>query len=325
MANLSITTMCNRDCAYCFSKLPINEFKSPLEMEMEFFLSILDFLELNKISQVRLLGGEPTLHPLFNSFVEVSLARGFRVLIFSNGFMPDSVISYLVETPVDRVVILINSTGFPKYSPKEKKKLTMVFQRLGKRAFLGCNIDNPGIQLNFLLELIKEYNLFPLVRLGLAHPCIDRQNKFLHPRYYIEIGEKITEFAFNAHAFEVKIELDCGFVPCMFPEEAFHLLEKKEIGLQCGPIPDILPDGRIISCYPLASLHYETFSKNQIAEELKDKFEECLKQFKCFGIFRECSICVWKQEGKCLGGCIANAMRRMHHSDFEFFMPKNSK
>ena len=75
MANLAITTVCNQHCAYCFTvdhlgddlrsdgssgKQPAAQFLS-----MDAFESRLEFLHRSGIEQVRLLGGEPTLHPQF--------------------------------------------------------------------------------------------------------------------------------------------------------------------------------------------------------------------------------------------------------------------
>ena len=87
MANLSITNVCNRRCVYCFA----NDSKSELGktyMEEGVYDAALNYLQRSGIKQVRLLGGEPTLHPAFISMVNKALERDFTICLFTNGLMP---------------------------------------------------------------------------------------------------------------------------------------------------------------------------------------------------------------------------------------------
>ena len=51
----------------------------------------------------------------------------------------------------------------------------------------------------------------------------------------------------------------------MFPEGALDEMgiTSAEMGQRCTPIMDILSDGQIISCYPLADHHTETIPENE--------------------------------------------------------------
>lgn len=131
MANIAITTACNRDCAYCFGRG--GRQAGAANMSRETFAQALDFLERSGIGQARLLGGEPTMHPQFREFAEMALARGFRLLIFSNGLMPESVLRYLESLPPERVALLIN------VSPRDIRQ-DPAFRRLGSRVTPGFTI-----------------------------------------------------------------------------------------------------------------------------------------------------------------------------------------
>ena len=325
MANLSITSECNQHCRYCFARETLRGIASDAAcMTLATFRRALDFLERSGIDQVRLLGGEPTLHPDFPELVQNALARGFRVLVFSNGYMPEVALQCLEKTPAERTSVLINVSTSENALPQQQQLAAL--QRLGSRVLAGLNIDSPSVQFDFLLDLIERYQLAPEIRLGLAHPCVSAQNHFLHPRYYAAVGKRILDFAEKACSQGVTLEFDCGFTPCMFPPEAFEILGKSvaEIGQRCNPILDILSDGQVIACYPLASLHQEPLPDDQDASWLRTRFEERLKPYRTVGIFRECSECLLKKNGQCTGGCLAAAMQRWRHQAFKLCLPSRT-
>ena len=86
MANLCITSLCNRSCSrYCFAGL--NVMRRPdqaAHMDWTVFCTALDFIQRSTIDSVRILGGEPTLHPQFERMVEEVFSRGLKLTLFSN-------------------------------------------------------------------------------------------------------------------------------------------------------------------------------------------------------------------------------------------------
>ena len=132
MANLSLTTECNRHCRYCFAR-PVfrSQVTNAKHMPPEIFERALDFLKRSNIDQVRLLGGEPTLHPQFPQFVEKVKEHGLRLLVFSNGFIPEQALRCLEKTPVEQTTILINVAIPDPSHPVRHKRQTGVFRRLG--------------------------------------------------------------------------------------------------------------------------------------------------------------------------------------------------
>jgi hypothetical protein len=305
MANLCITTSCNRDCSYCFAAGERR--RGPFYMTSGTFDIALDFLLRSGIDQARLLGGEPTLHPGFVQLAESALRRGLRLLVFSNGLMPERALRWLEHSSQDAVALLINATRADH--PRQLDTL----RRLGNRVSLGFNILTPAFQPEFLLELIGKYGLYPRIRFGLAHPCMDGSNASIHPRRYAAVGSRLMDFSVKAHDAGVELEFDCGFVPCMFPPGSMEALGDRaaDIGPRCSPVLDLQPDGMFGSCFPLSEIHQEVLRDQDTAGDLRSRFEARLAGLRRLGIFPECTACELRASNKCVGGCLAAAMQRL--------------
>ena len=304
MANLSVTTVCNRDCAYCFAGVVRRSGVG--HMSVGTFERALDFLTRSGIEEARLLGGEPTLHPQFPRLGDMALERGLRVRVFSNGMMPESALQWLEKQAPDRVTVLINISA----GDAERDG---VFARLRERVTLGFNIYTPAFDPAFLLDAIGQHGLSPRIRFGLAHPTAEGSNRFLHPRQYQEVGRRLAGFLEAARAVGVEPSFDCGFVPCMFPPGFLESLgtAAADIGVCCSPVLDILPDAQVVSCFPLAALAREAMPDGETADALRCRFTTRLSGYRRLGIFRECAACEVRASGRCVGGCLAASMQRL--------------
>ena len=165
---------------YCFARDAFNGGSfTQGHISLDTFERALDFLERSEIDQVRLLGGEPTLHPQFEQLIRRVMERGMNLLIFSNGQMPDNARQCLTETPGDRVRILVNltsgrSSGCWEADGHQKKTMAA----LGQNIMPGINICRPDVVLDGLLDLIDHYHLLPSIRIGLAQPNMSRSNQY---------------------------------------------------------------------------------------------------------------------------------------------------
>lgn len=315
VTNISATSLCNRSCDYCFAG-PVSD--GPGHMEADIFEQALGHVGRSGLKQVRLLGGEPTIHPRFSEFLDAIEDRGLSLLLFSNGLMPRKAIERLGRFPGERLSILLN-THCPDTQPeRETKRFRLVCRELGSRIMLGRNVHGPNVALDFMLPLIGEFGLLPEIRVGLAHPRFGAENVFLHPRHYRHAGGRLGAFARLAKSRGVKIEFDCGFVPCMFAEDDLRMFaEWGEIpGKRCNPLPDFLPDGRFIPCYPLADAISMNCHENSTNDGVQAFFGKKLESFRRAGIFKQCQICELRQENICNGGCLAVAMTRLRHIPF---------
>lgn len=324
LANLSITLDCNRSCSYCFARgVEVRE----RTMRRATFLDALDFLSRSGIPEVRLLGGEPTLHPDFLWFVERSIENGFKPVLFSNGLLSARTAADLQRFRSTDVQIVINVNDPDSQSIKETQAQRDTWSRLAAFCMLGFNIHKPNTSLDFLVDLTEKFELRRSIRLGLAHPRLDGSNDYLLPKNYPQVGERIHDFYGKARQRGIRVEFDCGFVPCMFPAALLKTLIA-DVGTfvsGCGPIPDILPDGTVTHCYPLASVSRCSLDKKNVSAGLKRKLEYPLQLYRKLGIYQECLQCPLKKGGVCGGGCLSAAMQRLRSASNGVSSPLSTK
>lgn len=324
MANISLTSTCNRTCSYCFAREALETHGSgPGHMPVDRVEQALAFLVRSRVSEARLLGGEPTLHPAFDRIVDRALELGLRLLVFSGGLIPERALRRLEAVPEAALSVLLNVASPATGRPHEVARQQEVFRRLGSKVVLGITIDSPAIDLSLLLQLIDEYGLGRTVRLGLAQPVLSGSNSHLHPRHYREVGRRVTEFGLRAKERGVRLDFDCGWVPCMFPDGALDALglTSAEVGLRCSPLLDLLPDGRVISCYPLAAQGAEPLVENRDAGWMRSRFSKRQEVDRVFTLYRECEDCRWRGRGECLGGCVSASLERVRQRGFSVAVP----
>ena len=310
MANLSITNVCNKQCVYCFANDAKDEYGKSY-MSDEVYEKALDYLNRSGIKQVRLLGGEPTLHHNFINFVQKALKRNFEIMLFTNGLISNKVLDFLADIPENNLSILLNTIHPNENNLQGMKHQQKVMAVLGKTIIAGVNIYSAAQELNYLLEYVNKYNLRKEIRIGISHSVLSQNNVYLHPKEYHRIGYNIAMFKIEAKKIGVTLGFDCGFVPCMFPKEYYDLLseELKKAGTACHPIIDMLSDGTFISCYPLNNFKKIKFDDKIHAEDLMQSFDKALLPYKNVGIYPHCTSCnLFKH--RCNGGCMSFRIQR---------------
>ena len=276
---------------------------------------LMDFVSASGAGEVSLLGGEPTLHPDFPEILRMALARGFDVLVFSNGIMPASALDAILSAPAQHCRVMLNLNIGAQIPPEQEHAAAS----LGKRAFVGINIHRPDLPLAQAAEFVKTFGLRRVIRLGLAQPRLDRRNRWFYPKDYRRVGGEIEDFLEKFGPEGFRIDLDCGFVPCMFTAQGMELLQMSagEIGNRCGAIPDLMPDMTSVHCFPLAELDQLPVEGSALLSRLRKLHEQRVAPYRQVGIFRECASCAFRRAGDCGGGCIAAAMLRANRRTLE--------
>jgi MoaA/NifB/PqqE/SkfB family radical SAM enzyme len=324
MANLAISAVCNLNCPYCFTR---DHLEGTVDgsgfVEIESFRAWLDFLDRSQIDQVRLLGGEPTLHPQFSELIALCRACDKSIMVFSNGLIPSRAMDCLEELSAAECTVLVNVNEPALDGERLHRQRHATIQRLGERVLVGFNIYRADCQLEFLLAMIAEAGCQRVIRLGMAQPCLSGANQYIQPNQYRFIGAKIVQFARLAANAGIILDFDCGFVRCMFSTEDLEVLTSLAtgIGWRCNPILDIDITGRVIHCYPLSQLGSLPLSPETDAATLRSTFESFTRHYRQAGVFQECSTCPMKRSGTCTGGCLAATIRRFHHEPFSLIVP----
>ena len=76
-----VTEKCNANCSNCFNM----KSRTNNEIKVETFNKLCLYLKQNGITKVKLLGGEPTMHPAFEDIIKISQQNFKHVGIFTNG------------------------------------------------------------------------------------------------------------------------------------------------------------------------------------------------------------------------------------------------
>jgi radical SAM protein with 4Fe4S-binding SPASM domain len=331
VANLAITAVCNQHCAYCFTADYLAQLRGTDSEEGRAFLDPasfekqLDFLARSNIDEVRLLGGEPTLHPDFVALVERARAVSKEITVFSNGLMPPEAVACLAALSTQECTVVVNLNE-PHNNGNDSvySRQLDTMRRLGERAMPGFNIYRTDFRPEFLLDLVAASGCQPVIRLGMAQPCLSGANVYLHPNQYRTVAVKIVRFARMAATTGVKLDFDCGFVRCMFSDADLEALKKASanVGWRCSPILDVDLEGNVFHCYPLAGLARLPLTAEVDSSTLKQAFESRTRAYRQAGVFPECTSCPFKAANECSGGCLAATIRRFRHTPFRATVPR---
>ena len=335
MANLIISEVCNFHCPYCFSSTSSiiranhkGDGKQTNFIDIIEFQKRLEFLHLSHIDEIRLIGGEPTLHPQFREILALAASRQKRVVVFSHGIVSQTVLKCLHSYSPELLTVLVNMNAvrradvFPDLDAARREN---VINRLGNRALLGYTIDRVDFEIDSLIPLVIKNRCIAKIRLGLAHPVLVGTNQFLHPKQYTAVGNKITNFVVDAAAQGIKVEFDCGFVRCMFSNQDIDRLQKVgiELGWRCNPIMDISLDDQIYHCFPLAIKYKIPFNYTLTANHFRAILIDETSPYRQTGIYKECSTCPFKRSSECAGGCLSTTIRRFARANQHLVVQMN--
>jgi MoaA/NifB/PqqE/SkfB family radical SAM enzyme len=314
MTNLILTHLCNQKCSFCFTDF-ISCRTSQQLVDLASFKKMLNLLRISNFPQIRLLGGEPTLHPQFPQILEIASKEEKPIVIFSNGIMTDQALQSIKSIGTADLIVLLNiNVYFMNLSiPSFTNQIRNVLIQLGEKCQLGYTIQNAEIPFSSMQNLIKEFNLSKSIRFGLAQPT-GRNNQFLSPRHYPFIGKKMIDAMENTQDNYTTFELDCGFVRCMFPDHPAQLFPPNGdfFTSHCSPIIDMDIDGSAVPCFPLSEEVRMTNAISQNRSEITQFFQDKLAKVQGIGIYPECGQCAYLKNQECNGGCLAAVLKRFH-------------
>jgi len=308
MANLILTSKCQRNCPYCFAP------KKGEELNWNNFYKIAEFLSREpKMPYMNFLGGEPTLHPDYLDFLKFAVSEKFIVNTFTNGIIEESLLREIEElgsrTNWANFNFLINVNDAELRTEKEEVALDRTLKALHKASSIGYNIHDVDCDLNFLLDMMLKYRTQPTLRLGIAHPNKDKTNKFLTFEDCRKVRKAIVDITNKRRVMEANLVFDCGFPLCMFSEEdigKLYLSPTTGINFGCRPAVDIFPDLTVAPCYPFVDERVNLLDFKNYAE-LDEYLSKALASKNC--ILEMCDKC-WFLGRLCSGGCKAHRINK---------------
>ena len=294
--NILLTTACNLDCSYCFAE-SLKGAAGQQEMtlrELEWLL-----LQLNPdIDEVRLMGGEPTLHSRYPEVMRLANDSGFIVTVFTNGTQ-----AVLRQTaPNLPYQVLLNLNDWTSYDEGQQTEILNNLAALGEKVSLGTTVTQPDFDLSTHRRLIREYSLKPVIRLGLAQPVIGGKNVYLPDRDLAAAHAAIAEWASKLAADGIRLNFDCGFMRCHFDDDQIEQLIRAGTILRfdCSPALDVGPGLKAWRCFAFSkgpALNLRKFTDFRAASAWFERRDRYL------GPQRE--SCSRHQSGWCQGGWLA--------------------
>ena len=315
MANLIISNICNANCDFCFASSFLHDRENHSKqkfMPLEEIRSYADLFDQAGIHDIRLLGGEPTLHPAFAEIIAFAKANSKHITIFTNGCLSEPALAALENLSPDECAIIMNMNA--KISQEQIRNREKTLIRLGNKVISGYTITQPIFSLDSLIQTILDYNLQRVVRLGLSQPIFQKQNTALHPKQLPAAGHCLAQQSFAAFQHGIQFEPDCGFVRCMFSEEDFRILLENNFHYVscCSPVIDICSEGVFLHCFALSDKFYEKYDEPMGIHEIREKLIERTNPWRMSGIYPECGICLYKKNGECSGGCLSMILNRFN-------------
>lgn len=325
MANLVITSKCNLHCSFCFARDHLRDnTRENSFLSIENFIDFLDYISDSGMDEVRLIGGEPTLHPQFARLLELAYQRFSKVVIFSNGMINETALSVLEAVSPEKITVMINTSAHSDLPQKSELEYRFsVMKRLGRRAMAGYTIASKDFECDFLISLIHDTGCRTSLRIGLAQPVLDGRNVFISQYDYPMIGDRIAEFALKASVEGIRVEMDCGFVRCMFNRASYDMLREANalIVSNCNPVLDIDLDGSVSHCFPMGNRYSTSIHAGKRTDDLRAIFSDEVRAYRSAGIYPECTSCVFRQRQECSGGCLALTIQRFQPANFRLVLP----
>ncbi len=321
MANLLLTERCVRSCPYCFAKKQMDGPSQDGVLSWEDFMYTVDFFNLAGHRHLSLLGGEPTLHPDFTGFLQYLFLRGFDATVFTSAIVSRELLAHLMDflagkNPATARLNFVCNVNHPSISPEaEIRRQEDFFDKAGPYCMLSFNIFEADFDLGFAVDYITRYRLKKHIRIGLTHPILGEENRFIDASQMKEVALRLVSHATLLHKEGITLGIDCGFPMCMFDDEGLgklYKISRQPLRFSCESAIDIGTNLDVWPCFPLSG--YEKRSLYDFASlgELTDYYSSMMRRVRneLHGIFDECGTCPHSASGICAGGCTSYVLRK---------------
>lgn len=333
MANIMITEGCNLRCPYCFANKFVNRVGKN-NITQDAFNRALDFiLRDGSHRHVGIIGGEPTIHPLFDDLMKTAILdeRAESVVLYTNGILLDEHWDVVCH-PKTRLLINCNSptnTGKRCFERMVANIRTLVEDKLAKdRTTLGINMFGVDFEYGYMHKLLSRFG-FDRVRVSVVVPNSAELCSVPPLDYFRQIKPRVLDFFCELLHDGIVPFFDCNKIPsCLVTDEDVSRIKSTigDLALQsriektnlmkvdvgCRPVIDIRPDLTAVRCFGLSETTLERISDYKGIKELENHYIACVDAFACNTIHSEaCRMCRLRTVLKCSGGCLAYKTRQI--------------
>lgn len=259
--NLILTSRCNKNCGYCFAK--------DIGLEDMSLEQVEKTLDDHEGMTLRMLGGEPTMHPQFRDMLLMAVRKERHVHVFSNLLFDDSVRESIQEAGDHTVVrVLANATCLNCQPGRLEKWLANWNALVGRVTIMRPGLTLvPGKDYVSYLDMLLGKIKTPDVRVSLAMPTRDEHLGDTR------IGDQLLKLKEVCERHGSTMTLDCMVYPCMFREPHPELTRTK-----CEQIPaDIFADFSVSYCFPTRKKLTTSYGPGML-DELRKLYDELMAE-----------------------------------------------
>lgn len=317
--NILLNNYCNLSCSYCFANDVMSHDSSSITVEN--LDKILNFQKNNNIRNVRLLGGEPTLHPLFKYILAKIVHDPFfdRIRIFSNLMFEKDILSYIKEMArYKKILILPNCNERIVIGDRKYEKMLYNLKELAADNIIdtvGINIYSPNMDYKYIYDIADAYDI-DTVRWVLTIPNAAIDKDFDVKLHFKKFANLLINFANDSVLYKKKLSMDCSSLPiCAFADSeirdmlyAVPTMFEKPV---CESVIDVRPNLDVIRCFGLSGYYKTNLNNHRSLDSLIADLDSNTKDIKDALLFDECKDCiVYNRNNNQSCGCLAYKINR---------------
>lgn len=220
---LMLTTVCNRSCEFCFKQ---HNYPRASWMTEGNFGTFVRWALNSKVSHIKVCGGEPTLHPMFDAMVKSLKTTEMRIEVITNLTGRDEAI-----TALEGVKLLVNATALEALSDSARLKFETNLEKVAAQnnyIALSFTLYRESQSIEPLIEYCKRYSINK-VRLDFSRPSILRRDTIsVSTEQAPHFKPKMLEITRQLKAHSIAYGFDCPVLPSLFTEQ-----ERVEMNASC--------------------------------------------------------------------------------------------
>lgn len=328
MPHIMLTYRCNLHCSYCFANEFVNRDKTDITLRN--FVKAVSFITRTGETNIGLIGGEPLLHPGFQTFMELLTAnpKVKSVTLYTNGLLMDR---YLPQITDAKVTTLVNCNSPKAIGEKAfanmRQNLDLLFFEKGmtERIGLGINLYSDDMDYSYMLDLLQRYNKHE-VRISLTVPDFSKCSETNSLEHFRKRKRFLMEFIRNMDSIQVVPYYDCNVPPyCIWDAEEKKWLEEyvaryseiktnlTDYHSKCFPPIDILPDLHAVRCFGMSDFMKVPIGDFRNVSDLTSYFlNEIDSSAYRLPACEECGDCYEQKTSHCITGCMGFKASRIH-------------
>lgn len=297
--NILLNNYCNLNCEYCFANEVLEEDRK--NMTKEDFIWLLNFLKRSNTPNIRLIGGEPTLHPQFIELILEATSKKYtnHVHVFSNGTF-NANIGYFLMCLASKVgVSILLNYNHPDIIGEKFNDIILShlseFQKSNVYITLGINFYKPNQDYHYLINAAKSYGIRD-IRWSVVVPNSDEKKQ--NPKeYFNQFIPLLKGFLRDCALLDLDPHVDCNNIPlCLFDDDTLRWLclvagENNTRVSTCNPVIDVTPNMEALRCF-IMNKYRVPIKDFYNLEELNKHFREKVdSKFDGVKLFDACADC----------------------------------